>query len=176
VLSGKCLADAEFIDPTLKEKIVRDLWNLYDTGEFQLLKEKAIAVLSRLNPPDIIHFALGRIKKNGAVPYLTEVFNAHKEGLIRGNAAYALGEIGGVDSIPFLIQALTTDKDNYVRCRAAEALGNTGNIMSIPPLKIALSDEGSYNGWKVKHRAFEALEKVSQRLQVKIFKDEKPIP
>ncbi len=120
-------------------------------------------------------YALGRIKKTEAVPYLTAVFTAHKESLIRGNATYALGEIGGVEAIPFLIQALTMDKDTYVRFRAAEALGNTGNIMAIPPLKIAMTDEGSYYGWKVKDRVFEALEKISRRLQVKIFKEETPL-
>lgn len=120
-------------------------------------------------------YALGRIKKTEAVPYLTAVFSGHKESLIRGNATYALGEIGGVEAIPFLIQALTMDKDTYVRYRAAEALGNTGNIMAIPPLKIAMTDEGSYYGWKVKDRAFEALEKISRRLQVNIFKEETPL-
>ncbi|MDQ1350505.1 MAG: hypothetical protein QG657_807 [Acidobacteriota bacterium] len=120
-------------------------------------------------------YALGRIKKTEAVPYLTAVFSGHKESLIRGNATFALGEIGGVEAIPFLIQALTMDKDTYVRYRAAEALGNTGNIMAIPPLKIAMTDEGSYYGWKVKDRAFEALEKISRRLRVKIFKEETPL-
>jgi HEAT repeat protein/energy-coupling factor transporter ATP-binding protein EcfA2 len=141
--------------------------------------EEALPVLIKALVTDINYevrgraaYALGRIKKSEAVPYLTAVFTAHKESLIRGNATYALGEIGGVEAIPFLIQALTMDKDTYVRYRAAEALGNTGNIMAIPPLKIAMNDEGSYYGWKVKDRAFEALEKISRRLQVKIFKEE----
>lgn len=113
-------------------------------------------------------YALGRMKKVEAIPYLTAVFSGHKESIIRGNATYALGEIGGVESIPFLIQAITLDKDAYVRYRAAEVLGSIGNIMAIPPLQTALKDEGSYYGWKVKDKAFEALEKVSRRLGVRI--------
>lgn len=116
-------------------------------------------------------YALGRIKNIEAIPYLAAVFNAHKESLIRGNATYALGEIGGVGAIPFLIQVLTFDKDSYVRYRAAEVLGSIGNIMTIEPLKTALKDDGNYYGWKVKDKAFEALEKISKRLQVRIFFD-----
>lgn len=115
-------------------------------------------------------YALGRMKKVEAIPYLTAVFSGHKESIIRGNATYALGEIGGVEAIPFLIQAVTLDKDAYVRYRAAEVLGSIGNIMAIPPLQTALKDEGSYYGWKVKDKAFEALEKVSRRLGVRISK------
>jgi HEAT repeat protein len=116
-------------------------------------------------------YALGRIKNIEALPYLTAVFNAHKESLIRGNATYALGEIGGVGAIPFLIQVLTFDKDSYVRYRAAEVLGSIGNITTIEPLKTALKDDGSYYGWKVKDKAFEALEKISRRLRVRILSD-----
>lgn len=116
-------------------------------------------------------YALGRIESSKAIPYLAVVFNVHKESIIRGNAAYALGKIGGETSMSFLIQALTTDKDPYVRYRAAEVLGNIGNVMSIQPLKTALKDNGSYYGWEVKNKAYEALEKISRRLQVKILMD-----
>lgn len=114
-------------------------------------------------------FALGRIKNIKALPYLSAVFNAHKESIIRGNAAYALGEIGGAEAIPFLIRALSFDKDSYVRYRAAEVLGSIGDVATISPLKTALKDDGSYYGWKVKDKAFEALEKICKRLQVRIF-------
>lgn len=114
-------------------------------------------------------YALGRIKNIKALPYLSAVFNAHRESLIRGNAAYALGEIGGAEAIPFLIRALLSDKDSYVRYRAAEVLGSIGDVATISPLKTALKDDGSYYGWKVKDKAFEALEKICRRLQVRIF-------
>ncbi len=119
-------------------------------------------------------FALGRLKKVEALPFLIAVFNTHKESIIRGNAAYALGEIGGVDSIPFLVQALTLDKDSYVRYRAAEALGSIGDVISIAPLKAALVDEGSYYGWRVKDKAYEALEQISRRFHVRIPISENP--
>ncbi len=116
-------------------------------------------------------YALGQLRKIEAVPYLTAVFNTHKESFIRGNTTYALGQIGGIQAIPFLIQALSFDRDSYVRFRAAEVLGTIGNALTVEPLKTALNDEGNYYGWKVKDKAFEALEKVSRRLQMKISPD-----
>jgi HEAT repeat protein/DNA polymerase III delta prime subunit len=113
-------------------------------------------------------FALGRLKNTAAIPYLAAIFNTHKKSMIRGNAAFALGEIGGGEAIPFLIQALTIDKDSYVRYRAAEVLGSIGNVVTLQPLKIALEDEGSYYGWRVKDKAYEALEKISKRFHVRI--------
>ncbi len=114
-------------------------------------------------------YALGQLRNIEAIPYLTVVLNTHKASFIRGNATFALGQIGGVEAIPFLTHALTLDKDSYVRFRAAEVLGSIGDAMTIPPLKAALADDGNYYGWKVKDKAFEALEKISRRLQVRIF-------
>ncbi len=116
-------------------------------------------------------FALGQLGKIEAIPYLNIVLNTHKASIIRGNATFALGQIGGVEAIPFLTQALALDQDAYVRFRAAEVLGGIGDAMTIPTLKTALADDGNYYGWKVKDKVFEALEKISQRLQVKIFSD-----
>ncbi|MGD2087313.1 MAG: HEAT repeat domain-containing protein [Candidatus Aminicenantes bacterium] len=116
-------------------------------------------------------YALGQLRNTEAIPYLTIVLNTHKASFIRGNATFALGQIGGVEAIPFLTHALTLDQDSYVRFRAAEVLGGIGDTMTIPPLKASLADDGNYYGWKVKDKAFEALEKISQRLQVRIFND-----
>jgi HEAT repeat protein len=116
-------------------------------------------------------YALGQLRNIEAIPYLTIVLNTHQASFIRGNATFALGQIGGVEAIPFLTHALTLDKDAYVRFRAAEVLGGIGDAMTIPPLKAALEDDGNYYGWKVKDKVFEALEKISQRLQVRIFSD-----
>ncbi len=115
-------------------------------------------------------YALGQLGRTEAIPYLAVVFNSHKESLIRGNATFALGTIAGVEALPFLVQALMFDKDNYVRYRAAEILGSVGNHLSIQPLRSALKDEGSYYGWRVKDMAFEALEKISRRLHVRILR------
>jgi HEAT repeat protein/energy-coupling factor transporter ATP-binding protein EcfA2 len=116
-------------------------------------------------------YALGQLRNFEAIPYLTVVLNTHKASFIRGNATFALGQIGGAEAIPFLTHALILDKDSYVRFRAAEVLGGIGDAMTIPPLKAALADEGNYYGWKVKDKVFEALEKISRRLQVRIFSD-----
>ena len=116
-------------------------------------------------------YALGQLRNIEAIPYLTVALNTHKASFIRGNATFALGQIGGVEAIPFLTHALTLDKDPYVRFRAAEVLGGIGDAMTIPPLKASLADDGNYYGWKVKDKALEALEKISRRLQVRIFGD-----
>jgi HEAT repeat protein/ABC-type Fe3+/spermidine/putrescine transport system ATPase subunit len=113
-------------------------------------------------------YALGRLGKLEAIPYLTAVLNTHTDSLIRGNATFALGHIGGEHALPFLVQALSFDRDPYVRYRAAEVLGSIGNTLTIQPLKIALNDEGSYYGWKVKDKAYEALEKISKRFHMRV--------
>jgi HEAT repeat protein/energy-coupling factor transporter ATP-binding protein EcfA2 len=116
-------------------------------------------------------FALGRLKSKAAIPHLVSIFNAHKSSMFRGNIAYALGEIAAEEAVPFLIQVLTLDADPYVRYRSAEVLGKIGDLMTVSPLKLALEDDGSYYGWKVKDKAFEALENLSQRLDIRINKD-----
>jgi HEAT repeat protein/energy-coupling factor transporter ATP-binding protein EcfA2 len=114
-------------------------------------------------------YALGQIRKIEAIPYLTVIFNTHAESFIRGNTTFAFGQIVGVEAIPFLVQALTHDRDSYVRYRAAEALGSIGNQTTIEPLKHALTDDGDYYGWKVKDKAFEALEQISARSHKRIL-------
>jgi hypothetical protein len=38
MLFGKCVADAEFTEPSLRDAIVNELWSLYRTAEFSTLK------------------------------------------------------------------------------------------------------------------------------------------
>lgn len=66
---------------------------------------------------------------------------------------------------------MNTDVDRDVRWRAAEAPGKIGNETAIKPLKKALDDEdtGIYFRIKVKDKAFEALEKISKRIGVRIL-------
>ncbi|MCP4155340.1 MAG: hypothetical protein GY757_46875 [bacterium] len=116
-------------------------------------------------------FALGSIKKPEALPFLTFALATQTEPLLRGNATHAIGTIGGIETLPFLIFTLNMEKNPYSRYRAAEVLGEFGDLSTIPPLKTALEDDGKYHGWKVKDKAFEALEKISRRLQMKLFKD-----
>ena len=143
-LSGKCIADAEYTDAMLKEKIVRDLWGLYNAAEFQLLREKAIEVLARLNPPTIIAIL---------VEQLTD-----KEAHVRRNAAEILGSMGSAEVLPALIMVLVKDKESKIRGQAAAALGKIGSSEALPPLVAGLNiDEDG----EVRRSAAEALGLIS---------------
>jgi predicted NACHT family NTPase len=50
MLFGKCVVDAEFTEPSLRDTIVNELWSLYKTAEFAPLREKAIGVLALIKP------------------------------------------------------------------------------------------------------------------------------
>ncbi|KAF5430294.1 putative NTPase, NACHT family domain, partial [Candidatus Methanophagaceae archaeon] len=54
MLFGKCVADAEFTELSLRDAVVNDLWSLYKTAEFSSLREKAIDVLALIKPETII--------------------------------------------------------------------------------------------------------------------------
>lgn len=160
VLAGKCLADAPFTDPDLREKTGQALWHLYEKNEFKLVRERAIEVLSRVKPVSLIDKlirdlatgedsdvrreaakALGKIGSVEAIPSLIIALTTEKEWHACGTAAAALGRIGSPEAILPLIQALTGDKDEYVRRAAADALGNIGSTESIPRLIRALTGD-----------------------------------
>jgi hypothetical protein len=191
VLSGKCIADAEFTDPDLKEEITRNLWSLYQTGEFLLLRKRAVDVLRRLKPQGIIDTlvnqlndkepgfrisavdALGAIGGSEAMAPLLKSLTSDKDSFIRGRAAYALGAIGGSEAMMPLLKSLTSDKDGEVRGSSAATLGKTGNETAIPLLKQALEDEEDAVIYEVKNDAFEALHQISRRLGVRILPEDR---
>jgi len=189
ILFGKCIVDAEFTEPSLREEIVNELWSLYKNAEFQLLKEKGLAALGLIKPDRIISSliknledqegqsadvrwraaeALGSIGSEKAIEPLLKAMATDKDSSVRGSAAYALGSIGSEKAIEPLLKAMATDKDSSVRWRAAYALGSIGSEKAIEPLKKALTDEGEYVGQKVKDAAFAALEKVTMRCKKRI--------
>ena len=176
VLAGKCLADAPFTDPALREKIGQALWDLSENNEFKLVKERALEVLSRLKPvwlsdkltrdlaDEEWHVrraaakALGNIGGTEAIRPLIRALTGDKEWSVRRTAADALGEIGSTEAITPLLQALTGDKDGSVRGAAANALGNIGSIEAMPPLLQALTgDKDEY----VRRTAANALGRIS---------------
>ena len=136
MLAGKCIADAEFTEPELKEEIIQKLWSLYHTGEFPLLKKRAMEVLALLKPRNIIDLliqqltdedrylrkcaaeALGAIGSNEAIPALIQAMET-ETGTVSDVAANALGAIGKKEAIPLLIQVMKDDKYHFVRGRAA---------------------------------------------------------
>lgn len=167
MLSGKCIADAEFTEPGLTEDIAQKLWSLYQTGEYPLLNKIAMDVLRRMKPRVII---------DSLVIQLND-----KEAGVRESAADALGAIGSLDAVPSLLKVLTSDENSEVRLKAASALGAIGDGTVIPSLIKALEDEEKINYFfktyyksyiiKVKDEAFEALYKISRRLGVRILKE-----
>jgi len=125
MLFGKCVADAEFTEPPLRDTFVNELWSLYKTAEFATLRKRAIGVLALIKPDKIIDLLINDL--------------AAKESDVRGSAADALGEIGSEKAIEPLINALTTDNESEVRGSAASALGSIGSEKAIEPLINALS-------------------------------------
>ncbi len=114
--------------------------------------------------------ALGNFRSEKIVELLIKLLMIDKEGNVRWNAAKALGSIGSEKAIEPLIKTLTTDKYSDVRRKAADALGSIGDKRAIEPLKRALKDEGSFSLGKVKDGAFDALEKISRRMNIRIEK------
>ncbi|MGB2805070.1 MAG: HEAT repeat domain-containing protein [Candidatus Zixiibacteriota bacterium] len=170
MLFGKCVADADFTEPALREEIVKKLWDLHQGAEFRPLREKAIEVLGLIKPDNIIDsltknlgakesevrwsaaYALGSIGSEKAIEPLIEALTKDKESYVRGRAADALGSIGSEKAIAPLIEALVTDEGSSVRLRAAVALGSIGSEKAIEPLIEALStDEDKYVRWSAAH-------------------------
>jgi energy-coupling factor transporter ATP-binding protein EcfA2 len=166
MLFGKCVADAEFTEPYLRDTIVNELWSLYQTAEFSPLRRKAIGVLALIKPDNIIYSlindlaakdrdvrgsaadALGRIGSEKAVEPLITALSSDKESAVRGSAASALGGIGSEKAVEPLITALSSGEDSNVRWSAADALGKIGSENAVEPLITALSpDEDSNVRW-----------------------------
>nr|CBH36822.1 hypothetical protein containing NACHT domain and HEAT-like repeats [uncultured archaeon] len=157
MLFGKCVADAEFTVPSLRDTIVNELWSLYKTAEFAPLREKAIGVLALIKPDTIIDslindlaakesfvrlsatFALGRIGSEKAVEPLITALTSDEDSYVRGSAADALGRIGSEKAVEPLISALSLDKERDVRASAASALGGIGSEKAVEPLITILT-------------------------------------
>jgi HEAT repeat protein len=152
MLAGKCIADAEFTEPALKEEIIEKLWSFYNTGEYRLLKQRAMEVLSLVKPRHIIDalikqltdedgsvrenaaYALGVLSIVEALPALLKALSTDKDSRVRGSAAYALRAIGSTEALPALLKALRTDEDCVVRESAADALSGIGGVDALPAL------------------------------------------
>jgi HEAT repeat protein len=120
MLSGKCIADAEFTEPELKDAVVDKLWYLNGEGEFLLRRNQAREVLSRIKPIRLINRLTGELSA--------------KDPNVRWRAAGALGEIGGSKTFATLVEAIKSNEDKDVRCRAISALGDIGDNESVAAL------------------------------------------
>jgi HEAT repeat protein len=157
MLFGKCMADAEFTEPSLRDTIVNELWSLYQTAKFAPLREKAIGVLALIKPDSIIDSlindlaakesdvrrsaasALGSLRSEKAVEPLITALSKDKESAVRWSAANALGVLGSEKAVEPLITALSKDKESAVRWIAADALGVLGSEKAVDPLISALN-------------------------------------
>jgi HEAT repeat protein/energy-coupling factor transporter ATP-binding protein EcfA2 len=126
-LFGKCVVDADFTEPSLREEIINSLWSLYQTAEFKPLEEKVVKVLSFIKPDNIIDLLIEDLKSKGSY--------------VRWGAASALGDIKSERAIEPLIKALATDEDSGVRWGAASALGDIKSEKAIEPLIKALTTD-----------------------------------
>jgi len=159
MLFGKCVAVADFTEPTLKEKIIDELWSLYQTAEFSPLRQKAINVLASIKTDRLIQQvildleskesyvrgsaadALGQLGSEKAVEPLIKALTADKVSGVRGSAAHALGQLGSEKAVEPLIKALSTHKVSSVRGSAAHALGQLGSEKAVEPLIKAFSTD-----------------------------------
>jgi len=179
MLLGKCIADADYTDAKVKDQIITDLWQLYETGEFSFLGERAMKILALIKPENIIDSmienlsdeyifvrwraadALGRIGSEKAVDPLINTLTTDEDRSVRRNAADALGKIGSEKAVDPLIEALT-DEDNFVRERAAGVLGKIGSEKAVDPLIEALTDKDS----DVRGNAADALGRIGSEKAV----------
>jgi HEAT repeat protein/energy-coupling factor transporter ATP-binding protein EcfA2 len=152
LLFGQCIADADFTDPLLREEIINELWNLYQTAEFSYLRKRAEKILGNLKPENIIELLIKDIKNpdkkvqrnaveglieigsEKAIEPLIEVIITSEEEMLKHSAAQALANIGREKAIEPLIKILTTSRNKDVNFAVAFALGNIGSEKAIEPL------------------------------------------
>jgi len=159
MLFGKCVAVADFTEPTLKEKIIDELRALCQTAEFSALRQKAINVLASIKTDRLIQQlildleskesyvrgrtadALGQLGSEKAIKPLTKVLSTAKESDVLRSAVYALGQLGSEKAVEPLIKTLTTDRESDVRRSAAYALGRSGSEKAVEPLIKTLTTD-----------------------------------
>lgn len=159
MLAGKCIADAPFTNPSLKDEIVKTLWKFYQKSKFTRLKKRSMEVLSRIKPQQIIDRLilelkdkrllfryksakiLGEMRCGEAVPHLILALTNDKNYKVRSRSAYALGKIGNTDAVSHLIRAVINDEDADTRGSSAEALGKIGSDEAVPQLIQVLGND-----------------------------------
>ncbi|MBI2471091.1 MAG: HEAT repeat domain-containing protein [Planctomycetes bacterium] len=122
---GKCIADADRTEPSLREEIVNNLWLLYRTTKFSPLREKAISILSIIKPDELIDLLIKELE--------------NKESAVRLEASYILGKIGNEKAVKSLFNLLATDGDKEVQWRVATLIGEIGSETAVKQLTMAFS-------------------------------------
>ena len=146
-IMGRCIADADYTDMEIRNKITNGLRYLYGTTEFSSLREKVIDILALIKPDIIVDSLLEELKD--------------EESDVRESAAYVLGKIGSEKAVEPLIKALA-DEDSTVRESAAYALGKIGSEKAVESLMKALTDERS----DIREKAAHALGRIGSEKAV----------
>lgn len=180
---GKCVACAEHTESSLREEVVENLWSIYKTGEFKLLRDRAMAILALIKPDSILDSlikdlnsgtinirwnaadALGDIKSDKAIGSLINALKNSEDSDVRWSSARALGQIGSDKAIEPLINALN-DRCDDVRMSATEALGVIGNSRFIGPLIEVLKNDKDESG-TVQESAAHALGRIGDNKTVR---------
>lgn len=146
--AGECLADCLSCSPVLRKKIQAQLFSLFDSGEYSLLKDLSRQTLIRIR---------GEVVEQEFIRRLNS-----PDSLIRERAVGALGAMRSEAAVVPLIEALK-DENLFVPVRAAEALGKIGSKEAEEPLLEALKDGHRF----VCQQAAKALKAISWEAAVR---------
>jgi len=83
----------------MERRVISELWSLYEKGEFESLREKAISILGLIKPDKLIDSLITELKEEQVD--------------VRRRAADAPGSIGSEKAIEPLKQALTDEVEYY---------------------------------------------------------------
>ncbi len=160
LLFGKCLRDADFTQPVIKEEIVNKLLAARKSTKFYSLKERISDVLRLTEPDELIKQlvqdlqsediqvridaveALGRTGSIKAIDPLLNVIKTDTRAELGESAADSLIVLDSEKPIDSLIEILNEHKSSKVRYNAIMALGGIGHEKAIGPLlKVFATDK-----------------------------------
>ena len=147
-LAGECLADCLECDRILREKIQGRLFELFDSGDHELLRNFSQKTLALFHSKDVEQEFIRRL--------------THENKSIRVRAVSALGDMCSETAVDALIEALK-DEDEGIRLCVVDALGKIRSERAEEPLLEVLNDgDGTFR----KHAAH-ALRAISWEAAMK---------
>ncbi len=153
-LVGKLIPLLEHKSSSIRNKSVYALGKIGDKRAATALL-KAMPKVREARMLNNIAFALERLDKKAFYPAIQKLI-AHKQGVIRLNAAYVIGDVKHPEGLPYLKKALT-DPSDYVRTSAVVALGKLGTSDAAAPLRQYVDDPNT----TIRQEAIYALHQLS---------------